>query len=428
MRAPSVLLLPGSPRPHRRSTRTRRLAAVALVLGLVGGVTFSAAGASAQTVERLQARADRLANELEQLEVRASQLDEQYLELTEEIAAVREERGEVAEAVSEARERLAEAEGQATDYLIEAYIGAGSHERIVLGNSDPNQAVNTQVLLELLRGDSQLLADEIAASRAELEDRSAELTATDERLAEREAAERQVVDEIEATIAEHTGLLDSANSELREAIEAERARREAEAAERARREAEARAAEQARQAEAEAARVAATTTTAAPSTTTGGTSSTAAPAPTPAPTSAPQRAAAPAPAPAPPSTAPLPASPPRSGAAGAIAAARTQLGLPYRWGGTSPATGFDCSGLMQWAWAQAGVSLPRTSGAQRAATQRISVHQLQPGDLVFAGSPVHHVGMYVGGGQMIHSPRTGDVVKISSIHRGFGSMSYGRIG
>lgn len=103
----------------------------------------------------------------------------------------------------------------------------------------------------------------------------------------------------------------------------------------------------------------------------------------------------------------------------------SRLGTPYRWGGTTPA-GFDCSGLMLWSWAQAGVSLPRTSGAQRAYTQRITFAQLQPGDLVFSGNPVYHVGMYIGGGQMIHSPQTGDVVKISAVRSG-GSVSYGRI-
>lgn len=104
------------------------------------------------------------------------------------------------------------------------------------------------------------------------------------------------------------------------------------------------------------------------------------------------------------------------------------LGTPYRWAGSSPSTGFDCSGLLVWAWAQVGVSLPRTSRSMYASTQRISESQLQPGDLVFYGNPVYHVGMYVGGGQMIHSPRTGDVVKIAPIHRGFGNpVGYGRI-
>ena len=106
----------------------------------------------------------------------------------------------------------------------------------------------------------------------------------------------------------------------------------------------------------------------------------------------------------------------------------SRMGTPYRYGGSTPA-GFDCSGLMMWSWAQVGVSLPRTSGAQRSATQRITRDQLAPGDLVFSGSPVSHVGMYIGGGQMVHSPHTGDVVKVSSIDRmGGGSMSFGRVG
>ncbi|MEZ5350866.1 MAG: NlpC/P60 family protein [Microthrixaceae bacterium] len=87
----------------------------------------------------------------------------------------------------------------------------------------------------------------------------------------------------------------------------------------------------------------------------------------------------------------------------------------YRYGGSSPSTGFDCSGLMMWSWAQVGVGLPRTSRAQFAATQRISMSQIQPGDLVFYGSPVYHVGMYVGGGMMIDSPRTGKPVSIRPV-------------
>lgn len=118
-------------------------------------------------------------------------------------------------------------------------------------------------------------------------------------------------------------------------------------------------------------------------------------------------------------------SPPNGRAATAVSAALSRLGTPYRWGGTTPA-GFDCSGLMLWSWAQAGVGLPRTSRAQRSYTQRISAAQLQPGDLVFSGNPVSHVGMYIGGGQMVHSPHTGDVVKISPLRSG-GSVSYGRV-
>lgn len=93
------------------------------------------------------------------------------------------------------------------------------------------------------------------------------------------------------------------------------------------------------------------------------------------------------------------------------------LGAPYRWGASGP-NSFDCSGFTMFVYAQVGVSLPHSSRAQINSGQRVSMSDLQPGDLVFFGSPIHHVGIYVGGGQYIHAPRTGDVVKISSLSRG----------
>ena len=113
---------------------------------------------------------------------------------------------------------------------------------------------------------------------------------------------------------------------------------------------------------------------------------------------------------------PIPVAP---GGNGAVAAARTQLGVPYVWGGESPGVGFDCSGLVQWAWNQAGVNLPRTSGAQFAASTPISVADLEPGDLLFYGpSGSDHVAMYVGGGMMIEAPQTGEVVHITPLRLG----------
>lgn len=100
----------------------------------------------------------------------------------------------------------------------------------------------------------------------------------------------------------------------------------------------------------------------------------------------------------------------------AIDAAYSVIGTPYQYAGASPSTGFDCSGLTMWAWAHAGVSLPHSSAAQYAALPHVSKEDLQPGDLVFFYSPIHHVGMYVGGGSMIHSPHTGDVVRVVAIY------------
>jgi cell wall-associated NlpC family hydrolase len=105
----------------------------------------------------------------------------------------------------------------------------------------------------------------------------------------------------------------------------------------------------------------------------------------------------------------------------AVAEAKKYLGTPYQWGGSTPQTGFDCSGLMQWAYAHAGISIPRVSEAQILASNATPVDRqhLLPGDLVFfrdASGDVHHVGMSLGGDKFIHAPHTGDVVKVSSLN------------
>lgn len=92
---------------------------------------------------------------------------------------------------------------------------------------------------------------------------------------------------------------------------------------------------------------------------------------------------------------------------------KSKLGTPYLWGGTGPR--YDCSGLMMKAYASVGISIPRTSKQQSTFGKSVSKSNLQIGDLVFFGSPIHHVGMYCGNNQYIHAPKTGDVVKISSL-------------
>ncbi|MBW3589913.1 MAG: C40 family peptidase [Actinobacteria bacterium] len=118
-----------------------------------------------------------------------------------------------------------------------------------------------------------------------------------------------------------------------------------------------------------------------------------------------------------PAVVPAPANVPLSGRAGiAVETAYAQLGKPYRWGASGPDS-FDCSGLTMYSWRRAGVSLPHSSRAQYSATKRVAREDLQPGDLVFFGSPIHHVGIYAGDGKMIHSPETGKNVRIWTISR-----------
>ena len=112
---------------------------------------------------------------------------------------------------------------------------------------------------------------------------------------------------------------------------------------------------------------------------------------------------------------------PNAAAAAAVAAAQTRLGLPYVWGATGPGA-FDCSGLTQWAYAQAGVPLRRVAADQWNSGPHPGLAQLAPGDLLFwATDPndpttIHHVAIYLGGGQMIAAPHTGDVVKVQPVY------------
>ncbi|WP_329118417.1 C40 family peptidase [Streptomyces sp. NBC_01465] len=105
---------------------------------------------------------------------------------------------------------------------------------------------------------------------------------------------------------------------------------------------------------------------------------------------------------------------PNSRAAQAVSFAYSALGSPYVWGATGP-NAFDCSGLTQAAYRSAGVSLPRTTYTQINAGQRVSQSELAPGDLVFFYSGISHVGLYVGGGQMIHAPHPGAPVRLAPI-------------
>jgi cell wall-associated NlpC family hydrolase len=100
-----------------------------------------------------------------------------------------------------------------------------------------------------------------------------------------------------------------------------------------------------------------------------------------------------------------------------------QIGVPYRWGGMSPETGFDCSGLVSWLWAQQGVSLPHFAAAQYAIGWHVDASQLEIGDLVFFHK-LGHVGIYVGHGYVLHAPHPGDVVRIEPLSNPWFQATY----
>lgn len=112
------------------------------------------------------------------------------------------------------------------------------------------------------------------------------------------------------------------------------------------------------------------------------------------------------PPPPPPTAEPAPAS-------GIVAIAQQYLGVPYVYGGSSPSEGFDCSGFTSYVFRQVGIYLPRSSGAQAASLTRVS--NPRPGDLVVFGSPVTHIGIYIGNGMMIDAPKPGLSVEYNSL-------------
>ncbi len=111
----------------------------------------------------------------------------------------------------------------------------------------------------------------------------------------------------------------------------------------------------------------------------------------------------------------------------ALRVALHYLGTPYQWGGSTPSTGFDCSGLVQYAYAQEGVQLPRVAAAQFDVGIHVARDDLRPGDAVFFADPdgyVHHVGLYIGDGRFVNAPETGEDVKISSLSDPYFAAQY----
>ncbi|MGH3033199.1 MAG: C40 family peptidase, partial [Gaiellaceae bacterium] len=116
-----------------------------------------------------------------------------------------------------------------------------------------------------------------------------------------------------------------------------------------------------------------------------------------------------------PSPAPSPPSSAGPGHPEVVPIALRYLGIPYRWGGSSPSTGFDCSGFTMYVYGRIGISLPHHAASQYGYGRPVSRSNLVPGDLVFFNG-LGHVGIYIGGGRFVHSPHAGDVVKISSLY------------
>ncbi len=380
--------------------------ALGVGLGLVGGPTW------ADEISDTRSEAARIADRMEELQHEAEVLTEQYLDA--KLA-----REQLDERITDARGRAERSRADAAvleddlrEFAVEVYVSGGGGgidlaTAAVLGASDASEIGRRRGYARSISSDGEDLADQYrgAAATADADTRALEGLLAEAERVEADIADRQA--DTEARIAELEELEERVTGRLRSLVQAEQERREAERRRRA--EEEARRNPPPAPAPAVEEREADEEPSDAP------TDDVDAPAPT-----------APSPEPAPDPEPPAPTGP-SSGADAAIAAAHSVLGTPYRWAGASPSGGFDCSGLVLWAWSHGGKSLPHSSKALYAMSRKIPVDQLQPGDLVFYNSPISHVGLYIGGGQMIHAPHTGDVVKISSIHYWSALVGGGRV-
>ena len=398
------------------SPRLRRATAAAVVSVIVFGAPTIVSAAPQPTVEELTTQARAVAAELADMQARTSRLDEEYNSTLIQLEHVREQGELLQDEVADARAELDGHRQVAKQYAIDAYVGGHEDDDPLLAQTDDTADLSRRsAYLTVLNGDRQQLIDDVSAAQDDLSVREDELAAIQSRIEAEMTTLEQTKRELEAAVAQQTELSASIRGRLAEAVAAEQARvaeieaRAAERRARAAAEAAAEAAERRTRADApttSSVPVASSGSTTATATTSGSTTSTSQP------TTAPPTTSAPA---------------PTSQGQIAVQAALSQQGVPYRWAGASPSSGFDCSGLIQWAYAQAGRSLPHSSRSLYSMTRRVSADQLRPGDLVFGGSPVHHVGMYIGNGQMVHAPHTGDVVRVADMYSSSKPVSFGAL-
>jgi peptidoglycan DL-endopeptidase CwlO len=286
-----------------------------------------------------------------------------------------------------ARSNLGTAQQNLDARLVELYVqGNEDVLEVLLGATSLDELLDRIDTADRVSDQDTKIVEEVRKFRAEMKRREAELARDHQRQEEVIAERAEQRRSIEAQLAERQRLLSSIKSEI--------VRLQAEERERQRRlEAQARARLAAEQA-AEAAEAAA-------------------------PEAAPEAAPA---ALSESSSQPAVTSAPAPSHGGVVGIAMQYLGTPYAWGGASPG-GFDCSGFIMYVYAQVGVSLPHNAAMQYGYGSPVSRSDLQPGDLVFFNG-LGHAGIYVGGGSFIHSPHTGDVVKISSLGEGWYASTY----
>ena len=350
---------------------------IVFLAALAGGLLLAAGSASADPdIQSKQAQAQAIMAELQNLDSSLAVAIEAYNYANVELDRIDGELDVNERHLVVARKSLNVAQARIAERLRDIYVNGDGDTtlEVLLGSKSLDDIIaRIDAIERVSKQDSRILAEvreyrrQVQEHRAKLKDARAEQA---QQVADRAAQKAS----IESQLAERQRLLASVKDEIAR-MQAEERRRQAELAAQAR-------------ARLEAQRLAAQAAAAAPQT---------------------QSYYVPA-------ESALPAAPPPDGtkASQVISIAMQYLGVPYVWGGASP-SGFDCSGLTSYAFAQIGISLPHHAASQFNYGTPVSRDDLQPADLVFFNG-LGHMGMYIGGGQFIHAPHTGDVVKISSIY------------
>jgi cell wall-associated NlpC family hydrolase len=399
-----------APAAEGSRVRTRLTALVALSLV---GLAHAAAGSSAPPSAAIRAKDAQAAQVLAQvnaLDTRFGALVDAWDGAKIQLASSEKQLAANRAQLSRAQKQSLIAQRRAARLLVTIYEGENPDLiQLLVGSSKLSDVINAvQYTREVAS-----TAEHVAAAAARAKD---QLTVATERLQNTERTRRTTVAQLDgerasigAMLAKRRQLLSSIQSQIVQ-IKAQEAAQQARAAAAAR----ARLARQEAQLREEAAQrakvAAAATPKTPPATTTGPTT------PSPAATTTSATTTAPVPT--------TPASVPASGGHPQAASIALQyLGIKYQWGGASPDGGFDCSGLVMYVYAQLGVQLPHFAAGQYGFGSAVPRDQLQPGDLVFFDG-LSHVGIYIGNGEMVHAPQTGDVVKITPLSD-FGSRYVG---
>jgi len=372
------------------------------IVALIGVVVslFGAVGATANpSIREKRAQAQAILEQVQQLDGEVGDAAERWNGANYKLGQISTELDSSRRDLVRAKAGVKTSQARAGARLRELYVNgesAGAME-VLLGAKSLQEIVDGLDLTSRVTRQDGRIVRELKTYREQVSKRKAQLVTARAQQAEvvqQRAAEKQV---IESKLAERKQLLSSVQAEVQRLVAEEQARQ-----------AELRRQAQARLAQQQAAAAAATRQASEQA------RLSTEPATSEVQTTTPDPVAEAAPDPV------ISVAPPADASKGAqvVAIAMQYLGIPYKWGAASPSAGFDCSGLTMYVFNQVGVSLPHYAAAQYGLGAAVSKDQLQPGDLVFFRG-LGHMGMYIGGGNMIHAPRTGDVVKISSIYESY---------